>query len=279
MIVAAMVASVQESLPARHSRTGLFRRHDNFHSEFLRADRTVLVYLPPGYYDDEQRRYPVLYLHDGQNLFDGATSFIPGQEWRVDETAERLIASGQIEPLIIVGIYNTGSDRLDEYTPTRDKKKRGGKGEQYIKLLTDELKPYIDTIYRTKTERENTALGGSSLGGLISLFGGLKRPDVFGKLAILSPSVWWDDKAILSTIASLNTKPITKIWVDIGTNEGSTALPDARLLRDTLQKFGWIEEKDLAYFEAEHAGHNESAWAARFDRVLLFLFPNRLKSL
>ena len=263
---------MRQELPERHTRTGLFRLHTEFASAHLKPRRTVLVYLPPGYYDSPDRRYPVLYLHDGQNLFDGATSFIHGQEWRVDETAERLIKEGKIEPLIIVGIYNTGATRLEEYTPTRDKRGRGGKGELYGKLLTDDLKPFIDRSYRTKPDAASTALGGSSLGGLISLWVGLQRPDVFGKLAVLSPSVWWDDKAILKAVAR---KLPLKLWVDIGSAEGDTALPDARLLRDALKEKGWKEGTDLAYQEFDGAQHNEASWAARFDKVLLFLFGTR----
>ncbi len=259
-----------QELPERHTRTGLFRLHPNFVSQHLKPRRSVLVYLPPSYYENPERRYPVLYLHDGQNLFDGNTSFIHGQEWRVDETAERLIRAAKIEPLIIVGIYNTGAERLAEYTPTRDKRGRGGSGELYCKFLTDELKPFIDRSYRTRTDAANTALGGSSLGGLISLWIGLKRADVFGKLAVLSPSVWWDEKAILKAISR---KLPLKLWVDIGTTEGDTALPDTRLLRDALKEKGWKEGTDLAYHEFEGAGHNEASWAARFGQVLLFLFP------
>ncbi|WP_309709009.1 alpha/beta hydrolase-fold protein [Armatimonas sp.] len=259
-----------QELPERHTRTGLFRIHPDFASQHLKPRRKVLVYLPPGYYESPERRYPVLYLHDGQNLFDGNTSFIHGQEWRVDETAERLIRAGKLEPLIIVGIYNTGADRLPEYTPTRDKRGRGGNGELYSKFLTDELKPFMDRTYRTRTDAANTALGGSSLGGLISLWVGLKRPDAFGKLAILSPSVWWDEKAILKAVVK---KLPLKLWVDIGTAEGDTALPDTRLLRDLLKEKGWKEGTDLSYHEFEGAGHNEASWAARFDQVLLFLFP------
>jgi predicted alpha/beta superfamily hydrolase len=128
----------------------------------------------------------------------------------------------------------------------------------------------MDRTYRTRTDAANTALGGSSLGGLISLWVGLKRSDVFGKLALLSPSVWWDEKAILKAVAK---KLPLKLWVDIGTSEGDSALPDARLLRDALKEKGWKEGSDLAYHEFEGAGHNEASWAARFDQVLLFLFP------
>ena len=117
---------------------------------------------------------------------------------------------------------------------------------------------------------EWNSLGGSSLGGLISLWVGLKRSDIFGKLAILSPSVWWDEKAILKAITK---KLALKLWVDIGTSEGDNALPDTRLLRDALKEKGWKEGSELTYQEFEGAQHNESSWAARFDKVLLFLFP------
>src|SRR5436190_4704306 len=132
-----------------HTLTGDIRVHKSFHSGILNNDRDVLVYLPANYESNEKKRYPVLYLHDGQNLFDGATSFIPGQEWRVDETAQMLIQSGKIEPLIIVGVYNTGKDRVNEYTAAEDPKyKVGGKADLYGRFLIEELKLFIDATYR-----------------------------------------------------------------------------------------------------------------------------------
>ena len=133
--------------------TGEFRVHRNFHSRYLKSDRDVLVYLPPAYEVDRRRRYPVLYLHDGQNLFDGATSFIRGAEWQVDETAQRLIGAGEVEPLIVVGVYNAGDRRIDEYTPARDDKHaRGGEADRYGRLLVEDLKPFIEA-YDPKTWR------------------------------------------------------------------------------------------------------------------------------
>jgi predicted alpha/beta superfamily hydrolase len=150
-------AEGQTPPPRQQTLTGEFRAHPKFHSKFLPADRDVLVYLPPGYDRDRSRRYPVLYMHDGQNLFDGSTSFIPGMEWRVDETAQALIESGAIEPLIIVGIYNTGNLRVDEYTPTADARyKAGGKAALYGRLIVEELKPFIDARYRTRREASAT---------------------------------------------------------------------------------------------------------------------------
>jgi len=239
-----------------------------------------LVYLPPSYESSKKKRYSVLYLNDGQNLFDGATSFIPGQEWRVDETVQSLIAAGQIEPLIVVGIYNTGKDRINEYTPTEDQKfKMGGKADLYGRMLVQELKPFIDTNYQTRKEARHTGLGGSSLGGLVTLYLGLKYSDVFGRLAVMSPSVWFANKQILREIEAVRKKPPLRIWVDTGTKEGTTVeeaqqtVVNARLLKETLVRKGWRLGKDLSYFEAEGAEHNERAWATRMEPVLKFLFP------
>jgi predicted alpha/beta superfamily hydrolase len=170
-----------------HTLTGDIRYNKNFHSKLLNNDRDVIVYLPPDYETNKNKRFSVFYMHDGQNLFDGSTSFIPGQEWRVDETAQSLINAHKIEPLIVVGIYNTGKDRVNEYTPTQDSKyKTGGNADLYGRMLVEELKPFIDQTYRTKRDAAHTGLGGSSLGGLVSLYLGLKYTDVFSKLAVIS---------------------------------------------------------------------------------------------
>jgi predicted alpha/beta superfamily hydrolase len=263
--------------PRSHTLTGDFRTHAKFHSKFLPTDRDVLVYLPPGYEAESQRRYSVLYLHDGQNLFDGATSFIPGQEWRVDETAQALILAHAIEPVIIVGIYNTGKERVEEYTPSTDPKfKVGGKADLYGRLLVEELKPFIDSRYRTKKGASDTGLGGSSLGGLVTLYLGLRYPRVFGKLAVVSPSVWWNERRVLSDVSALASKPRNmRIWLDMGTDEGASAATDARLLRDALISKGWRLGRDLKYFEAEGAKHSEAAWALRVEPMLKFLFPKK----
>jgi predicted alpha/beta superfamily hydrolase len=266
-----------------HTLTGDIRVHKDFHSKFLNNDRDLIVYLPSGYELDKPRRYSVLYLHDGQNLFDGATSFIPGQEWRVDETAQSLISSGQIESLIIVGVYNTGKDRIDEYTPAADAKyKLGGKADLYGRLLVEELKPFIDKTYRTKRTAAHTGLGGSSLGGLVSIYLALKYPRVFGRVAGVSPSVWWANNHIVNYVEALPKKLPVRIWLDIGTKEGGSAeeaqktTDGARLLKETLIKKGWKPERDLKYFEAQGAEHNEHAWADRVAQILEFLFPHKV---
>lgn len=274
-LVIAAVSIANGNPRKKRTLTGKFRFHKNFHSQFLSSDRDVIVYLPPGYERTKRKRYPALYLHDGQNLFDGATSFVEGKEWRVDETAQRLIRTREIEPIIIVGIYNTGVNRVDEYTPTRDSsRKMGGQADFYGRLIVEELKPFIDSEYRTLSDAANTGLGGSSLGGLVTLYLGLRYPSYFGKLAVISPSLWWDNRCILRSLEAMNEKHPTRIWLDMGTSEG-IPMSDVRHLRDALLSKGWTLDKDLKYFEAEGAIHDEDAWGERVEQILKFLFPRK----
>ncbi|MEO6876873.1 MAG: alpha/beta hydrolase-fold protein [Gemmatimonadaceae bacterium] len=255
-----------------HTLTGDIRLHEDFHSRYLGPDRTIVVYLPPSYDHSAARHYPVLYLHDGQNVFDQATSF--GDEWRVDETAESLIDAGRIEPIIAVGVYNAGEHRIDEYTPTaRPDIGRGGHANDYGKMLVEELKPFIDSTYKTLPGAANTAMGGSSLGGLLTMHLGLRYPTAFGKLAVLSPSVWWDDRVLLTEVKALPHKLQQKIWLDSGTKEGPHVIDDARRLRDALVDQGWVIGRDLHYLEVEGGEHNELSWSLRLGNVLEFLFP------
>ncbi|HET9088337.1 MAG TPA: alpha/beta hydrolase-fold protein [Acidobacteriaceae bacterium] len=248
------------------------RLHRNFHSSVLPDDRDLIVYLPAEY-DRTRRAYPVLYLHDGQNLFDGNTSYIAGRTWDVHETADSLIASGEVEPLIIVGIYNTGEHRIREYTPTNDPKYGGGEANLYGRMLIEEIKPFIDRTYRTMEGPQHTGLGGSSLGGLVTLYLGILRPDTFGRLAVLSPSVWWDAKSILKFITEATPIPRPRIWLDMGTREGKRTLQDTEVLHDLLVKQGWRDGVDLMYMQVPGGTHDESAWAARVGPFLQFLFP------
>jgi predicted alpha/beta superfamily hydrolase len=249
--------------------TGDFERHTAFASKILDKPRNLTVFLPPGY-TESNKRYPVLYMHDGQNLFDPATGFA-GQEWHMDETASRLIAEGKLPPLIIVGIWNT-SARMQEYTNGA-----AGKSAAYGRMIIEELMPFIDSKYRTLTGPQNTGLGGSSLGGLVTMAIALEYPNVFGKLAIVSPSVWWENQAILQDVGKYAGTARPKIWLDIGTNEGRTpekTVADTRLLRDALVAKGWKLNQNLAYMEAEGAAHNEKSWAARVGPMLEFLWAN-----
>jgi enterochelin esterase-like enzyme len=232
--------------------------HRQFVSGFLPARRDVIVALPPDYFSS-RRRYPVLYLQDGQNLFDGSTSFVKGSFWDVQTTSDRLTEEGAIEPLIAVGIYNTGVARMEEYTPMRDPNLGGGKANLYGRLLVEELKPWVDQTYRTLDGPAHTGVGGSSLGGLVSLYLGLTWPHVFGRLAVLSPSVWWARGGML--------------WLDMGLSEGPAMMRKCDELHRLLERRGWREGFEMQYLRVPGGRHNEDAWAKRVDPFLRFLFP------
>jgi predicted alpha/beta superfamily hydrolase len=262
----------------KHTLTGNIRRHRGFPSKILGNRRDVLVYLPRGYRRLSRRRYPVLYLHDGQNVFDAATSFA-GVEWGVDETAERLTKENLIEPLIIVAVANMGEKRVDEYAPTRGvidakakrTKRSKGLARMYAHFLMDELKPYIDRKYRTNPGPEFTGLGGSSLGGLVTLAIGILYPQAFRRLMVMSPSIWWDDFAIYRLVDAIRQRPPLKIWLDTGTAE--PGWEQTRELLSRLVEKGWNLQKDVQYMEVQGADHSEGAWAARVEPALRFLFP------
>jgi predicted alpha/beta superfamily hydrolase len=256
---------------AKHD--GRLRLHARFSSRYLSTPRDIIVYLPPGYYASEAR-YPVLYLQDGQNLFDPATAFL-GNDWRADRIADDEICRGRVEPLILVGLYNTGVRRISEYTPTRDRRTRkGGKAERYAQMLAREVKPLIDREYRTRKSAVDTAVGGSSLGALVSLMTGLRYPRVFGKLMLMSPSVWWDEHSILALIEAWTPPRRPRVWLDTGTAEGNhtaKVVADAHLMRNALAAKG----VELHYEEAQGHQHNEAAWSARLGAALEYLFPRK----
>lgn len=231
------------------------------------------MYLPPGYQEQPTTRFPVLLLQDGQNLFDGETSFIRGMDWHVGQTADELILAGRVEPLVIVGIYNTGKTRVREYTPTRAPKLGGGSADRYGKFLVEELLPFLRATYRVTGEREQTGIGGSSLGGLLALYLGLKLPRVFGKIAALSPSVWWHDRVIFRLAEKTRVDARARTWLDIGTREGPRIADDVKSFRDILLNKGWQPGVDLQFERIEGGEHNEAAWAQRIGGVLEFLFP------
>lgn len=252
----------------RAIRRGTLDRIPQFESAILGNARDITVYLPAGY-DGGSARYPVLYMHDGQNLFDPLRAFIPGQHWRLAEAADEATAARTASPMIIVGIDNAGASRIDEYTPTHDAdRKAGGRADDYGRFLIEELKPHIDERYRTVADADHTALGGSSLGALVTLYVGLKHPDVFARLAVMSPSVWWDGRAILGIVDAYDGPPL-RAWIDIGGREGLEALTGARTLRDRLA----AKDFELHYAEDRRADHSERAWARRVRGVLEFLFP------
>jgi predicted alpha/beta superfamily hydrolase len=253
-------------------RTGRIEHIRGFESKILGNAREITIYLPAGYDDRDDRRYPVLYMQDGQNLFDAERAYIPGQHWKLKEAADHAIGERTAAPMIIVGVDHAGPGRLDEYTPVKDEQHNGGgRADDYARMLVDELKPLIDSRYRTLTDPDHTAIAGSSLGGLVSLHAVLTRRDVFGRAAAMSPSVWWGQRAILDTVEAYEGPP-PRLWADTGGREGMEALQNARELRDRLAAKGWGDES-LRYYEDRRADHSERAWERRVRTVLEFLFP------
>jgi predicted alpha/beta superfamily hydrolase len=235
----------------------------------FRNRRYVDVYLPESY-GDGRRRYPVVYMQDGQNLSDPAIAF-GGNTWRLDEGLPWLAGRG-IEA-IVVGVHNTGVGRLAEYSPFKDARHGGGDGDRYARFLIDTLKPRIDANYRTRKDRAGTAIAGSSMGGLISLYTFFRRPSPFGGVAVFSPSVWFGGREILPFVQrSRLTRG--RIYLDVGTNEGTATLRDARTLNRVLRRKGYRADS-LRYVEAEGHEHRETDWAWRLPQALEFLLQDR----
>ena len=248
-----------------HTVTGTLKVLEQVRSPQLGNTRDILVYLPASYGRGD-KHYPVVYMHDGQNLFDDTASFCG--EWKVDETLEAAGAAG-VEA-IVVGIPNTGMERLNEYSPFVDSRRGGGKGERYLRFIVDTLKPRIDRDFRTLTARAYTGIMGSSMGGLISLYAYFRHADTFGFAGALSPSIWFAGRAIMPYIRRAPSVP-GRIYVDIGTAEGAWMVSDARRTQQLLQEKGYRLDHTLRYVEAKDAHHSEVAWCSRFGPALQFL--------
>lgn len=261
------------TIPGRITISGELRLHKKLPSMILGNERDVAVWLPPGYDDDEAARYPVLYMHDGQNLFNAAAAYA-GVEWGVDEAMSRLIAAGDVPPTIVVGIYNTPA-RDAEFTPSR-------RGNEYARFIVEELKPWIDARYRTLTDRRHTAIAGSGLGGLITLHIAHEHAQTFGRAAALSPwlrdndrplSLQWTDGAPLAD---------TRLWLDVAVGGGEnfpviTQLDDAQSLAARLSaahdravdRFG-----ALRYHEWPDGAQDETGWSKQIGPVLTWLLAD-----
>lgn len=257
---------------------GKIERH-TFHSKELNNERPIDIYLPPNYDKNPDKKYPVLYMHDGNNLFYPEISFA-GVHWQVDATIEKLVHRGLIEEVIVVGMHNT-MGRHFEYTWTEMKfrdQSQGGGGSKYAKFIVNELKPFIDEKYRTSTRREDTAVMGSSLGGLISLYLGYHYPDIFSKIGVISPSLWWGYGDAFRDVNAVRSD--LKIWLDMGIKEGkyntgdnkNIHISNLRTLKHELSKRGYQEGINLGYMEDEEGMHNEASWAKRFHFPILFFF-------
>ena len=232
----------------------------------LKNSRKLRIYLPPSYAENAAKRYPVLYMHDGQNLFD-AKSAAYGVKWGIDETVNRLVGAGAMDEIIVVGVDNT-ADRIAEYTPCCDPKHGGGKLEAYQAFMTDTVKPYIDGALRTLPGRETTAIMGSSLGGIASVHMAQQRAQVFSKAGGMSSSFWWNAGSMVSKPAA---RVAVRFYLDAGTsNDG---LEGTLAMRDAMVKLGYKVDADLMFHADQGGSHNEKSWAARVERPLTWFFP------
>jgi predicted alpha/beta superfamily hydrolase len=280
-----MWQSYVETLNGRaHTVSGNLQILRDFDSEHLGNQRDILVYLPPSYATGN-RRYPVLYLHDGQNLFDAVTSF--AGEWQVDETMEAL-SQEDIEA-IVVGIPNAGEARVNEYSPFDSADYGDGRGDLYLDFIVEQIKPLIDSEFRTSPGPAHTGIMGSSMGGLISLYAFFRRPQTFGLAGMMSPSLWFAKNAIFDAVrdAPLHTG---RLYLDAGTREYGgdsiwSILPfrsrryyaSVRRMYRLLAKKGYRPRVDVLYVEEKNAGHNEAAWARRLAPAMRFLLASPAK--
>ena len=228
--------------------------------------RTVRLYLPPGY-ATSKKHYPVLYMQDGQNLFDNATAY--GGEWGVDESLNKLAAQEGVE-LIVVGIDNGGDFRMNEYSPWPNKRFGDAQGEQYLQFIVEVVKPYIDTNYRTEPQAQHTAIMGSSMGGLIAHYAIHQYPDVFGKAGIFSPSYWYSSEVFTHT-KSHRADNKARLYVLYGSEEGDGMIADTDKMLRQLKRQGHPRQ-NMLFTRIEGGEHNEKLWREAFPAAVQWLF-------
>ncbi len=233
--------------------------------------RDILVQLPPSY-PAADRAYPVLYMHDGQNLFDPATSY--AGDWRLGKVLARAARRGL--EAIVVGIPNMGTERVTEYSPFRSSADGAGEGDRYLDFLLRTLKPAIDQRFRTRPEPAATGIAGSSMGGLISLYGFFRSGGAFGFAGVLSPSLWFANEAIFRVVESAPYVP-GRIYLDIGSLEGLEHVVRARRMRDLLRARGYQIGGNLKWLESRSGRHDEASWGRRFARALPFLLGQEVR--
>ena len=239
---------------------------EEFYMPQLDRNRRIWIYLPPDY-ETSGETYPVLYMHDGQNLFDQYTSF--SGEWEVDESLNNLAEEGYQVP-IVIGIDNGGAERINELTPWVNEEYGGGDGELYIDFIIETLKPFVDENYRTQVGREATGIMGSSLGGLISHYGALQNQDVFSKVGIFSPSYWFSD-SVWSFTSEMGKQQSMKIYQMAGGQESASMVPNMQSMNDTLSSLGFSNH-ELFIEEIPNGQHNEALWRSQFSSAYLWLY-------
>lgn len=245
----------------------------NFAIPQLNRTRRVWIYLPPDY-ATSNKRYPVLYMHDGQNVFDAATSF--SGEWKVDESLNQLFSNGD-KGIIVVAIDNGGSERLNEYSPWVNSRYGGGQGEAYTKFIVETLKPSIDANYRTKSDRENTGMMGSSMGGLISMYAAIEYQNIFGKVGIFSPAFWFAPESY-AQVSAKGKQAEMKIYLLAGQLEDNgSVVADINAMYNTLRNAGFGETEVIRVTHPD-GQHSEWYWAREFPAAYRWLFTSTTTS-
>jgi predicted alpha/beta superfamily hydrolase len=240
---------------------------EDFYMPQLDRTRRIWVYLPPDYATSENKRYPVIYMHDGQNLFDANYSF--AGEWEIDESMNEAFAEGD-RGAIVIGIDNGGAERFDEYCPWYHPQYGGGDGEAYVEFLVETLKPHIDSTFRTLPGREFTATAGSSMGGLISMYAIAAHPDVFSKAGIFSPAFWVADSLYTYVATKTFTDPV-RIYFVASETESQSMIPDMEQMRDLLETTG-VPAADLLLLNEPDGAHSEWFWAREYPDAYEWLF-------
>lgn len=225
--------------------------------------KTIWMYLPKDYHDSKMR-YPIIYMHDAQNLFDTETSF--AGEWQVDEYLDSLNTNKSI----IVGIEHGNEKRIEELTPYPHETYGGGKGDAYLNFIKNTLKPHIDESFRTKADAEYTTLFGSSLGGLLSFYGVLKYPETFGKAGVFSPAFWINPE-IFDVVKTTSISKDIKFYFLAGTNEGESMIPKLEDMLSLLKSKG-VKKHQIESRIIDGGEHNENFWAQHFGTAYLWLF-------
>eukprot|EP00027_Filamoeba_sp_ATCC50430_P000952 CAMPEP_0168555228 /NCGR_PEP_ID=MMETSP0413-20121227/8214_1 /TAXON_ID=136452 /ORGANISM="Filamoeba nolandi, Strain NC-AS-23-1" /LENGTH=393 /DNA_ID=CAMNT_0008586047 /DNA_START=74 /DNA_END=1255 /DNA_ORIENTATION=+ len=268
-------ASTANIYPWFQTWQGVYQYHKNIWSPQLKNFRDLVVYTPPSYNENTLKIIKnVLIMHDGQNLFNPETAFM-GNAWYCQNTVDQQVVAGNMEEIVIVGVDNT-ADRIDEYTYSYDESEgAGGKGDLYLDFLIDTVIPFIEGKYRVVMSRENVGILGSSLGGLISCYGGYTRPQAFSKAGCMSSSFWWNNEDFNNIILPKYDAPSdVTFYLDSGDSGNSNDdVTQTQTVRDHMLQLGYVANQTLFYYLDHGASHSETYWGARFWVPMLDLYP------
>jgi enterochelin esterase-like enzyme len=237
------------------------------------SDRLVRVLLPSGYDETRQEPYPLLILHDGQNLFEHGSTAPGGGSWRVDLAIERLVAAGRIPPLLVAGIDHAGVDRINEFSPTPAGKSGAGRAAEYARMVVADVLPRLSADYHVRLDANGLGIGGSSMGALVTIWMAILFPGLFGRLIVMSPSLWWDRRVVLRHLRTHELEPLPRIWIDAGRREGAAVTRDARELHRILRR---QSRTAVRYVEDPRGDHSEASWGRRFPEAVEWLWRSAI---